>query len=388
MQSIKSLFGLLLTVCVMSCHHAQEAKEEAEVFTVTNPLAFDTTYTKDYVAQLQSIKNIELRAQEKGYLQNIYVDEGQYVRAGQVLFKIMPKMYEAEVLKAKAAVLAANAGIAKAKAEVKMAETELLNVKSLAGKQIISKSEQTLAESKLESGKSELKAKYAELDEAKAELALAQVHLSLTEIKAPFDGIIDRIPHKLGSLIEEGELLTSLSDNKNIFAYFNFTEVEYLAYKTRTSDSTKERVGLVLANNELYTQPGIIQTIEGEFDNNTGTIAVRAKFPNPDLLIKHGETGKVRLTIPVQNALVIPQKATYEVQDKIYVYVLDKDNTVKSRNITVGQKLSNLYIITAGLDATDKILLDGLQTLKEDEKVKTKFVAPNEAIHNLQLIQQ
>lgn len=297
-------------------------------------------------------------------------------------------MYEAEVLKAKAAVLAANAGIAKAKAEVKMAETELLNVKSLAGKQIISKSEQTLAESKLESGKSELNAKYAELEEAKAELALAQVHLSLTDIKAPFDGIIDRIPHKLGSLIDEGELLTSLSDNKNIFAYFNFTEVEYLAYKTRTLDSTKERVGLVLANNEPYAQPGIIQTIEGEFDNNTGTIAVRAKFPNPDLLIKHGETGKVRLTIPIQNALIIPQKATYEVQDKIYVYVVDKDNTVKSRNITVGQKLSNLYIVAAGLDANDKILLDGLQTVKEDEKVKTKFVAANEVIHNLQLIQQ
>ncbi len=382
------LYAVFVLYCTTGCRTKSAGKSEAAVYTVTNPLRMDTTFAREYVSQLQSIRNIEIRAQEKGYLQNIYVDEGQFVKAGQILFRIMPKMYEAEVLKAKAAVLAANAGIAKAKAEVKMAETELLNAKSLAGKQIVSRSEQTLAESKLESEKSELNAKYSELEEAKAELALAQVHLSLTEIKAPFDGIIDRIPHKLGSLIDEGELLTSLSDNKNIFAYFNFTEIEYLSYKARISDSTKEHVSLLLANNELYQQPGIIETIEGEFDNNTGTIAVRAKFPNPDLLIKHGETGKVRLNVPVRNALLIPQKATYELQDKIYVYVLDKDNTVKSRSIAVQQKLSNLYIVASGLDSGDKILLDGLQTVKEDEKITPKFVPAGEVISSLQLIQQ
>lgn len=353
------MLGLLTVVFATSCHNSKTKPEETPVYSVTSPIELDTTFTKDYIAQLQSIRNVELRAQEKGYLQNIYVDEGQHVRAGQTLFKIMPRLYEAEVLKAKA--------------EVKSAETELLNTKILAGKQIVSQSEQTLAQAKL--------------DAAKADLTLAQMHLSLTDIKAPFDGVIDRIPLKLGSLIDEGALLTSLSDNKNIFAYFNFTEVEYLDFKSRTKDTAKERVSLILANNQLYQYNGVIQTIEGQFDNNTGTIAVRAMFPNPNLLIRHGETGKVRLTVPIQHALIIPQKATYEVQDKIYVYVLDKDNIVRSRNIIVKQKLSNLYIIESGLTTTDQILLDGLQTVKEDEKVKTKIIPANEVIQSLQLIQ-
>jgi membrane fusion protein, multidrug efflux system len=378
--------GLSATLILNACFSKKEESKELAKIPITNPIVLDTVFTKDYIAGLQSIRNVELRAQEKGFLQNIYVDEGQYVHAGQVLFKIMPKMYEAEVLKAKAAVLKANAEILKSKAEIKTVETELLNTKTLASKEIVSKSEQRMGESKLEGAKSELSAMYAELEEAKAELALAELHLSLTNVKAPFDGIIDRIPHKLGSLIEGGELLTSISDNKNIFAYFNFTEIEYLAFKARTNPNTKENVSLVLANNELYNSAGIIETIEGEFDNNTGTIAVRAKFPNPNLLLKHGETGKVRITIPVNTALIIPQKATYELLDKVYVFVVDGKNLVKSVPISIKQKLSNLYVIDGGISASDKILLEGLQTVKEGDKIDAEFIAPREVMEKLQLI--
>ena len=164
------------------------------------------------------------------------------------------------------------------------------------------------------------------------------------------------------------------------------SEVEYLDYKTRAKNDIKNTVSLLLSNNSEHKYKGSIETVESEFNNETGNIAFRAKFPNPELLLKHGETGKVEITVPIKNALIIPQKATFEVLDKIYVYVVDQNNTIKSRNITIKQKLSNLYIIESGLSANDKILLEGIQSVKEDDKIKSKFMAPNQVIKGLQLI--
>lgn len=351
------LSGLLLLLTASGCSHKKETTT-ASNFTTTAPLRADTTITKEYVAQVQSVKNIELRAQEKGYLQNIYVDEGQYVRAGQLLFRIMPKIYEAELLKSQA--------------EVKEAELEMLNSKTLAEKNIVSKTELAL--------------KQAKLDEMKAEMVLARLHLSFTEIRAPFDGFIDRIRFKQGSLIDEGGLLTSLSDNKSVFAYFNMSEPEYLNYKSQPHANEKDNIGLLLANNEPHKYKGTIETVEGEFDNETGTIAFRARFPNPDLLLKHGETGKVQLTVPLKHILLIPQKATYEIQDKTYVFIVDKNNTVHSKNISILYRLPNLYVIGDDLSENDRILLEGVQNVKDDDKVACKFVNPAEVIAGLQLI--
>ena len=349
--------SIFVMVILLACKALPEEKEVVNKYTVTSPIVIDTSVTKDYIAQIQSLQNIEIRVQVKGYLDKINVDEGKYVSGGQLLFNIMPKLYEAEVLKQKA--------------EVKAAEIELANTKNLVDKNIVSKAELLMAQAKL--------------DKEKAELSKAELELSFTQIKAPFDGVIDRIRFKKGSLMDEGGLLTTLSNNKEVYAYFNVSEIEYLDFKNKKVND-KQKVTLLLANGDEHKYKGEIQTIEGEFDNATGNIAFRAIFPNPDLLLKHGETGKVRLTIPVRNALIIPQKCTYELQDKIYVYVLDKDNKLKSRNITIKQKLPNLYIINSGLEITDKILLDGLQTAKEDEKVETQFVEPKTVISNLQLI--
>jgi len=352
------LFGCLLLLCGISCTQPKKEVEEETTYTVTSPIRLDTSFNKEYVAQIQSVKNIEIRALEKGYLQSINVDEGQYVHGGQLLFKIMPNFYEAELLKAKAA--------------AKEAELELLNSTTLSEKNIVSKSESAIAQAKL--------------DEANAEVKLAQMHLAMTDIKAPFDGVLDRIPLKLGSLIDEGELLTSLSDNKSVYAYFNVPEAEYLNYKAQASTGNKKNVSLKLANNELFKHNGVVETIEGEFDNETGNIAFRAKFPNPDLLLKHGETGKVLMTVPLKNALVIPQKATYELQDKIYVFVVDKDDKVSSRNIIIKSKLPNLYILESGLEEGDKIVLEGVQNVRDDDKIKYKYIEPKDVIYNLQLI--
>eukprot|EP01035_Chromulina_nebulosa_P001687 gene1687-2278_t len=248
MKRTITLAGLCALVCLTSCGpKKEEEKEEASKYTVTSPLRVDTSFTKEYVAQIRSIKDIEIRAQEKGFLEKIYVDEGQFVRAGQVLFKIMPKLYEAELLKSQA--------------EVDAAQIELQNTQSLVEKNVVSKNEQLMAQAKL--------------DGAKAEMALAKLHLSFTDIKAPFDGTIDRLPKKLGSLIDEGELLTTLSDNSQIYSYFNVSEPEYLVYQTDVKNRGNSEVSLRLANGDTLGYKGTIEVIESEFDSETGNIAFR-----------------------------------------------------------------------------------------------------------------
>ena len=349
--------GMIAMLCLTSCTAKKEEKEEASKFIVTSPIRIDTSFTKEYVSQIKSVRNIEIRAQEKGYLQNIYVDEGQSVKAGQLLFKIMPKIYEAELLKAQA--------------EEKAAVIELQNAKTLADKNVVSKNEQLMAQAKLE--------------QAKAEVSLARLHLSFTEIRAPFDGTIDRIPLKLGSLVDEGELMTSLSDNTQMFAYFNVSEPEYLSYQTNIKDRADKKVSLLLANNEVYQSKGNVEIIESEFNNETGNIAFRARFPNPDKLLKNGETGEVQMIVPLHQAMVIPQKSTYEIQDKVYVFVVDKNGVVRSKNVVIASEMPDLYVVSSGISDGDKILLEGVQKVKDDEKIKFEYRAPKDIISNLRL---
>jgi len=254
-----AFFVSLSTACVLfSCNSHKQEKEEVKDFPITNPIVLDTIVSKDYVSQVRSIQNVEIRAQEKGYLQDIFVDEGQYVQKGQLLFRIKPQLYKAE--------------LAKAQAEVKAAKIELTNAKTLADNNVISKNEQAVAAARLE--------------KAQAEMELAQIHLSFTDIRAPFSGIINRIPNRLGSLIDEGDLLTSLSDNSKMYVYFNVSEQEYLNYQTINPNQEKSEVDLILANNQPLKQKGKIETIEGEFNNETGNIAFRATFPNPDKILR------------------------------------------------------------------------------------------------------
>jgi len=349
-----SLFALLYAT---GCTQKKEEKEESVTYAVTTPLMIDTSFTKEYVAQIRSVRNIEIRAQEKGYLQNIYADEGQKVHTGQVLFKIMPKMAQAELLKAQA--------------ETKAAEIELENTKLLTDKNVVSKNELAMAKAKLQ--------------QANAETSLARFHLANTEIRAPFDGTIDRIPLKLGSLVDEGALLTSLSDNSQVFAYFNVSEPEYLNYQSAAKSKNQQEVGLLLANNELLKSKGKVEVIESEFNSETGNIAFRARFANTDNLLRHGETGKIQMVVPLKNAMVIPQKATYDIQDKTYVFVVDQHKIVHSRAITIAGELPDLYVIGSGLSAGDKILLEGVQKVKDDDKVTYKFQQPQEVIKQLRL---
>ncbi|MPR35789.1 efflux RND transporter periplasmic adaptor subunit [Salmonirosea aquatica] len=335
----------------------EEKKEEETEFLITSPVVKDTLITKEYVCQIHAISHIELRALEKGYLQKIYVDEGQHIKQGQLMFQIMPMLYQAEQQKAKA--------------EANFAEIEYNNTKSLADSNIVSKNELAMAKAKLE--------------KAKAELSLANVHLGFTEIRAPFSGIMDHFQVRLGSLVDEGELLTTMSDNSKMWVYFNVPEAEYLDYKSSASQDNMKQVNLLMANNQKFPYTGKVETIEADFNNETGNIAFRATFPNPNGLLRHGETGNVLVTVPYTNALLIPQKATFEVLEKKYVYVVDKDNTIKSREITISAELPHIFVVQSGLNKDDKILLEGLRLVHENEKIHPKFVQPTKMLSQLEL---
>ncbi|HPM30972.1 MAG TPA: efflux RND transporter periplasmic adaptor subunit [Chryseolinea sp.] len=358
MKSIIMLLSLYVLFAGTGCEsHKGEKKEKEPKFLITSPVKKDTSITKNYVCQIRSIQHIEVRALEKGYLQQIFVDEGQVVRKGQLMFQIMPILYKAEYQKAKA--------------EANFAEIEYKNTKQLADSNIVAPNELALAGAKL--------------DKANAELALAQVHLSFTEIRAPFEGIMDRFHVRLGSLIDEGDLLTSLSDNSMMWVYFNVPESEYLDYEQSVKGKEKTKVTLQMANKKMFAHSGVVETIEAEFNNETGNIAFRATFPNPKGLLRHGETGNILLNVPVTNALLIPQKATFEILEKKYVFVIDKHNRVISRQITIGQELPHIYAVTEGLAEGDKILLEGLRLVKENEKIHTEFVKPDYVLAHLDL---
>lgn len=357
MKRIFMLASLTVLFLNTSCKSDKEEVKELSNFSVTNPIQKDTTLIKEYVAQIHSVRHIELMAQERGYLQQIYVDEGQAVKKGQLLFKIMPNVYEAE--------------LQKSKAEANYTEIEYKNTKKLADGNVVSPNELALAKAKF--------------DKAKAEMALSKVHLQFTEIRAPFDGIIDRFHVRPGSLVDEGELLTELSDNSSMWVYYNVPEAEYLDYKSKANNGIKMKVNLKMANGELFDYPGIVETIEADFNNETGNIPFRATFPNPKRLLRHGETGDIEMPVKFKNALLIPQKATFEVLEKKYVYVVDKDNVVKSREIEISAELPYLFVVKSGLSVGDRILLEGLRQVKENEKIKPKFQKPGYVFSHLSL---
>ncbi len=351
------LIGVLCMLAVYtSCESKKEHHEATGKFVVTSPMRMDTLTTRSYVCQVHSIQHIELRALERGYLERIFVDEGQFIKKGQLMFQILPRLYQAE--------------LKKAEAEAHFAEIEYQNTKRLADNNVVAPNELALAE-----------AKY---DKAKAELSLAQVHLDFTQIRAPFDGIMDHFHVRLGSLIEEGELLTTLSDNHEMWVYFNVPEAEYLDYQSKVTKDSVINVRLLMANNKLFDYPGMVTAIEADFNNETGNIAFRATFPNPKGLLRHGETGSILVDKPLKNAMLIPQKATFEILDKKYVFVIE-DDVVKSRQIIVGAELPHIYEVRAGLSEQDVILLEGLRKVKDGDHIQPELVAPEVAMLGLQL---
>ncbi len=341
--------------------HAEHSGGEHHdhMIVATSPLRQDVISTQPYVCQIHSCQHIEVRALEGGYLQSINIKEGQAVRKGDLLFKILPTLYQAK--------------LDSEEAEVQRVQIELDNAQALMQKGYVSAPQIAL--------------KSAEVAKAKANLALARAELSFTDVVAPFDGIVDRQRTQLGSLIEEGDILTTLSDNSLMWVYFNVPERQYLQYKAELDkdggSSEHLQIELKLANGQIFPQPGKIGAIEADFNNTTGNISFRADFPNPSGLLRNGQTGTILIHTKLNNVVVIPQRATFEILARRYAYVVGADNVVHQRDITIQTAQDDIFVIEQGLDENDKVILEGIRQVRDGDKIEYEFRAPGEVLGNL-----
>ncbi len=322
----------------------------------TSPKAKDVVITQQYVGKIHSQRHINVSSLETGYLDEIPIKEGQAVKKGDVMFKILPTLYQAKL----------DAELA----EVQIAQIEFNNTNRLFKDKVVSQTEVALHQAKL--AKAQAKAK------------LAEAELRFTTVRAPFDGIAGRLQTQQGSLIKEGDILTTLSDNRVMWVYFNVPEVGYLEYMASVNQEKEEdrKIELVLANGSKFQYSGKFGAIEAVVNSETGNIPFRADFPNPRRLLRHGQTGNVLIHRPLKNALVIPQRATFEILDKRYVYAIDKDNVVHLRKIVIQHEMDDIFVIKSGLDANDKIVLEGVQQVRDGDKVKYEFRKPEEVMAN------
>ena len=407
-------FSAIATICLAmflpslsSCSESEAKHEEVHhKIVATRPEERDVVTTEEYVCQIHSCRHIEVCALEGGYLEAIPVKEGQAVKHGESMFKILPTLFQARL----------DSDVA----EAELAQIEYTNTENLFKQNVVSDKELALAKAKLA--------------KAQAKVELARAELNFTNIAAPFDGIIDRLYEQQGSLIEEGDMLTTLSDNSVMWVYFNVPEARYLEYKAelesnRTGSRSKadedrededeggdivkngqgedygeasvgkglnnvyeaqrDRKGrppsieLRLANGKKFEEKGEISAIEADFNNETGNIAFRADFPNPTGLLRHGQTGTILIHRTLNNALVIPQRATFEILDKRFVFVVGEDEVAHQREISILHEMEDIYVIESGLRKDERIVLDGVRQVHDGEKVEYEFSEPEVVLANL-----
>ncbi len=359
MKKIYLVVALIVLGLTASCSDNSNKKEKqgksVPVITIKHK---DTLIQNSFVADIQAKKNIEIRSRAAGIIEQIFVNEGQFVKKGQRLFKTNDAELRMELNKVMAS-------LQQADADIRIAEIEVNQLKALFAKDFVASNELDMAKAKLASAK----AKRAYVD---AELRAVQQKISFTNIVAPFDGVIDVIPLKEGSLVENGALLTTLSQLNEVYAYFSIPENLYFELIAEEKIGKHQKIELILPNQEHYDFRGTLKTAEGEIDPATGSIRYKVMFPNPDRLIKHGTSGKLVISEREENAIIIPQKATFSIQDKTYVFVVGKDQKVKMTNIQIGSTLRESYIVTSGLKLGDVIVLEGTQSLRDGDVIKVK----------------
>ena len=328
-----------------------------------------TTY-QAFPASIQGKTNVEIRPQVDGYLQKMYVDEGAYVKAGTLLFKINDAPYIEQLNNAKASLQSAQASLQRA-------QVELDRLTPLVQNNVIS-------DVQLKTAKANYDAARASVAQNKSMVSAAEINVGYTLIKAPVSGYIGKIPFKTGALVgkSQAEPLTVLSDVSEVYAYFSLSENDYIAFKNQFAGNTIEEklknvppVELLLANDSLYTIKGKIETVEGQFDATTGSISFRATFPNASGILRTGNTGKIRIPKLYTSALVVPQEATYEIQDKVFVYVVNDSNKVAGTPITISGKTANYYFIDNGLKPGEKIVLQGAGNLQDGMTINPQLIS-------------
>jgi len=318
-----------------------------------------TTY-QEYPASVEGTVNVEVRPQVSGALDKVFVDEGAFVKAGQPIFKINDQPYRAALNNALASMHAATAAQGNAQLEIDKLTPLVAN--------------KVVSDYQLKTAKAAFQVAKANIESAKANVSTAQINLSYTLIKAPVSGYIGRLLKKQGSLVtpQDVEALTQLSDVHNVHVYFSLGEKDFVSFKEQYPGKTlKDKlkqlppVSLLLADGSEYAKQGKIDVIDGQFDKTTGAITVRASFSNPQGLLRSGNTGKVRLSLAHKDALIVPESATVDMQDKVFVFTVGDSSKVKKQAITIVGKNGDNYLVKDGVKVGDQIVLSGIDKLQE-----------------------
>ena len=362
-----------LAILLYGCAQKQEAPTTPPpptlpVVEITSGQA--TTY-QEYPASIEGKVNVEIRPQVDGYLDKVFVDEGAYVKAGQPLFKINDNPYREQLNNAKANLSAAQASIINTQLEIDKLTPLVAN--------------KVISDFQLKAAKAANSVAIANAEQAKAVVGSAQINVGYTNIKAPVSGFIGRLPKKNGSLVSRADVepLTQLSDVQEVHVYFSLGEADFIKFKAQYDGATLndklkklEPISLLLADQTVYPKQGKVDMIDGQFDKNTGAITLRATFANAQGLLRSGNTGKVRLSLQHEAAVLVPQSATLELQDKVFVYAVAEGNKVKKLPITIIGKSGNNYLIKDGLKAGDKIVFAGLDILQEGTVITPEKAKP------------
>lgn len=376
---------VLLASCLAffcSCGQSRQGEAKAPECAVTTVQATSVSLSKGYSATLKGKQDVEIRPMVSGFITKLYVDEGATVRQGQALFAIDPVQYQA-------AANAAKAGVETAKAMLNTQELTLENRKQLRAKNIISEYDLKMAQNQYDQAK-------AALQQAQSQLISAQKNLAYTTVTSPSNGVVGSVPYRVGSLVSPSVQtpLTTVSDISSLYAYFSMTERDLLK-RIQQGGSMQEilknmpEVQLQLIDGSIYAEKGKVETISGVIDNSTGSVTLRALFPNPKNILRSGSTVQVVFPVSEENVFVIPQSATVEIQDKKFVFVVQADNTVKSTEITVNPvDDGKSYIVQTGLKNGDRVVLENVQNLKDGSAIKPITPAQKEEIYQQNLKDQ
>ena len=358
--------SFILALLLSSCADKNQAPvAPPPILPVAAITSANTTTDAEYPAAIQGTVDVEIRPQVSGNLDRVLVDEGAYVNKGQTLFKINERPFREQLNNALASLHAAEAALINAQLEVDKLTPLVQN--------------KVVSDYQLKTAKASQKIAAANIEQAKAMVASARINLGYTNVTAAVSGYIGRLPKKQGSLVSAADIepLTTLSDVHEVFAYFSLSETDFINFKSQYAGSSLgdkikklPPVTLILADNNTYPQTGKIDMVDGQFDKTTGAITLRATFPNKNGMLRSGNTGKVRLGLQHDDAILVPQSATVEMQDKVFVFTVDRDNKVTKMPITVVGKSGTNYLIKEGVKTGDQIVLSGIDKLQDGQAIQ------------------
>lgn len=364
MRKINYLLTAALAAVLVSCGGNQKGGFGDNEYAVRTIEGQSANLQTTYPAVIKGVQDVEIRPKISGFITKLCVKEGQTVKAGQLLFVIDNVTYAAAVRQAKAAVNSA-------KAQLNTSKLTYDNSQKLFKSNVIGDYE-------LQSAKNSYESAQAALAQAQANYVSAKQNLDFCYIKSPSAGVVGNLPYRVGALVSSTsqEPLTTVSNIKTMQVYFSMTEKDLLDM-TRTAGglhaaiSEYPAVKLQLADGTMYAHPGRVVAVSGVIDSSTGSVSIRADFPNPENLLKSGGSGSIVVPHESSNVIVVSQEAVAQVQDRYFVYVVGKDNKVKYTNVTVNPNNDGKnYIIESGLNVGDRIVVKGINSLKDGMQIK------------------